>query len=631
MPVTKTNFINYSRCSRYVPLSEIKKDRLEADITYKQYKDEELADKISELLFSMYEIDEEGEEKDLIDVEDPQLKVMLPFYNRVELETGRIVDQVFGGKSTYAESTFSQESFGFTENAIKYLCYVDIYNESDGNINIIEVKATTSNKYLEGLKTGFRSSKNKKFDKFPIFYSDKKGIYHLKEELDNWNIKEEMPEENYIKNKNKLKDRYSDVGKYVYDLAVQRYFIEKDFKQTNREDFLPKVKYYLAVLNHDYVFDGTYVDKKAVYNKDENGNEIVRIFDLTKLTEEMQQMVNDDKNRVESYILNPDARECAIGKHCQHKAPSKCKFCKICFDKIPKYNSSLSYMNNGQGFKDEDGCVHKGLDLINEGYIDMLDVPENWIKNPNHTIQRNCLHFHTQYINKEKIKLAINNLNYPIYHLDFETFPCPFPRFKGEKCYTQSPFQFSLHIEREPGVCDKEKDNFSFLATKFDEDVREDLVKALVKYIDPSKGTLFAQNVSFEKSRILELSKIFPEYKEQLVKMTEIASDLLYIVRNNSSFYERMGYDKEEASIVNFYDEHLSGSYSIKKTLPVFSNLKYSDLDVQNGTQALVTYAMFPTLTKEEYDFKYNALLEYCKQDTWAMVEILWKLKEISK
>ena len=55
------------------------------------------------------------------------------------------------------------------------------------------------------------------------------------------------------------------------------------------------------------------------------------------------------------------------------------------------------------------------------------------------------------------------------------------------------------------------------------------------------------------------------------------------------------------------------------------------DLDVKNGTQALVTYAMFDRMTKDELDFKYNSLLEYCKQDTWAMVVILDKIREIVK
>jgi hypothetical protein len=182
--------------------------------------------------------------------------------------------------------------------------------------------------------------------------------------------------------------------------------------------------------------------------------------------------------------------------------------------------------------------------------------------------------------------------------LDFETFPCPLPRFKGEKCYTQSPFQFSLHIEREPGNCDKDKDHYEFLAADFNSDMREELVKKLCEYIDVDNGgTLFAQNVSFEKGRIKELAEVFPEYKNKLLKMVDMASDLLYIVRNNPPFYEALGYDKEDAKKVNYYHEKLSGSYSIKKTLPVLGDLKYDDLDVKNGTEALVTYATFPSLS----------------------------------
>ena len=159
-------------------------------------------------------------------------------------------------------------------------------------------------------------------------------------------------------------------------------------------------------------------------------------------------------------------------------------------------------------------------------------------------------------------------------------------------------------------------------------DEREELVKKLVEYIKPD-GTLFAQNVSFEKGRIKELSEIFPQYKEELLKIHATGSDLLYIVKGQPKFYESIGYDEVEAKKVNFYDSHLSGSYSIKKTLPVFSDLKYDDLDVKNGTEALVTYAMFSSMSKEELDFKYHSLLEYCKQDTWAMVVILDKIRKL--
>ena len=108
-------------------------------------------------------------------------------------------------------------------------------------------------------------------------------------------------------------------------------------------------------------------------------------------------------------------------------------------------------------------------------------------------------------------------------------------------------------------------------------------------------------------------------------------SDLLYIIKGNSDFYKSLNYSDSESKRVNFYDYRLSGSYSIKKTLPVFSDLSYSNLDVKNGTEALVTYASFKTMPSELKRLKYNSLLEYCKQDTWAMVVILDKIRELIK
>ena len=63
MAITKTNFINYTRCPRYAALDEVHKEKLDADISYKEYKDQELKENLSEIVSSIYEIDEEtGEE-----------------------------------------------------------------------------------------------------------------------------------------------------------------------------------------------------------------------------------------------------------------------------------------------------------------------------------------------------------------------------------------------------------------------------------------------------------------------------------------------------------------------------------------------------------------------------------------
>lgn len=623
MAITKTNFINYSRCPRYAALEEIKSEKLDADITYKEYKHEEESEQLKEILGSIFEDD--TYEVDLTNKVDKQMEAMMPYYKMVEIEAGRITKKYFGGKSVYAEDTFSQESFEFNKNGIKYICYVDIYNEVDNDINIIEVKATTSNKYVN-LKAS-----HKKGEKYSIFHFDKdKNCYYLKDEIEGYPLDSEMPLDAYLKQKEKLFDRYSSVGSYIFDLAIQRFILEGEYKESHNEERLKNVHYYLAVLNHNYVFDGTYEGKKAIYNPDNEGNEIVVFFDLTKVTEEYQNIIKQTEASLEEYLFNLNASPCPMGKWCERKKVKECIYLgPVCGKMIPAKNSSLNYLNNGFGFKTLDGERLKGLELINAGYINMLDIPEEWITSKKHEIQRDSLRFNRPYIDTEKIRAGLNALEYPIYHLDFETMPCPMPRFRGEKPYIQSPFEFSLHIEHAPGVCDKEKDNYIFLAKTFDNDEREELVKALCKYIDPDKGTLFAQNVAFEKGRIKELASIFPEYREKLMKMYNRGFDLLWLVNTKTELYEELGFDKERASLPNYYNKDLSGSYSIKKTLPVFSDLSYKDLTVKNGTEAIVAYASYNKMTKEEYDLYYEALRIYCQQDTWAMVVILQALREL--
>ena len=623
MAITKTNFINYSRCPRYAALEEIKSEKLDADITYKEYKHEEESEQLKEILGSIFEDD--TYEVDLTNKVNKQMEAMMPYYKMVEIEAGRITKKYFGGKSVYAEDTFSQESFEFNKNGIKYICYVDIYNEVDNDINIIEVKATTSNKYVN-LKAN-----HKKGEKYSIFHFDKdKNCYYLKDEIEGYPLDSEMPLDAYLKQKEKLFDRYSSVGSYIFDLAIQRFILEGEYKESHNEERLKNVRYYLAVLNHNYVFDGTYEGKKAIYNPDNEGNEIVVFFDMTKVTEEYQNIIKQTEASLEEYLFNLNASPCPMGKWCERKKVKECIYLgPVCGKMIPAKNSSLNYLNNGFGFKTLDGERLKGLELINAGYINMLDIPEEWITSKKHEIQRDSLRFNRPYIDTEKIRAGLNALEYPIYHLDFETMPCPMPRFRGEKPYIQSPFEFSLHIEHAPGVCDKEKDNYIFLAKTFDNDEREELVKALCKYIDPDKGTLFAQNVAFEKGRIKELAAIFPEYREKLMKMYNRGFDLLWLVNTKTELYEELGFDKERASLPNYYNKDLSGSYSIKKTLPVFSDLSYKDLTVKNGTEAIVAYASYNKMTKEEYDLYYEALRIYCQQDTWAMVVILQALREL--
>lgn len=622
MAITKTDFIEFSRCPRFVALEKVHQDRLDADVSYEEYKNKEYRLSIEELLASMYELEEDSNSLlSKVDVANKQLEAMMDYYKRVEEEAGILISKMFPGKTIYALETKNQESFDFSYRGLKFLCYVDIYNEVENNINIIEVKATTSKKYVN-LKGSYP-----KGEKYSIFKKEN-NIYKLKGEIKDYPLESEMPWNTYETLKSKLYNRYG-IGSYIYDLAVQRFIIEGEYKESKNEGSIKNINYYLAVLNADYVFDGTYENGHPIYNKDANGNELITLFDMNEITKDLQDKIKKDADFIYENLKKSDAAPCPLGSSCQYKKQTQCKFFNpICGSTIPKKNSSLSYMHNAKGFKDEFGNYHKGLDLINEGYQNMLDIPEQWIKNPNHKIQRESYQKNQIYINKKKINACLKQLEYPIYHLDFETFPCPIPRFKGESPFTQSPFEFSLHIEHSPGICDELKDNIVFLAETFT-DEREELIKTLLKNVNPNCGTLFAQNVAFEKGRIKELATIFPKYKDDLMKLYDRGFDLLWIVSNNQKLYEKLGF-QEESKLVNYYHKDLSGSYSIKKTLPLFSNLSYENLEVKNGTEAIIEYANYNKMSKEERMLKQEALRIYCRQDTWAMVEILNALREMS-
>ena len=298
------------------------------------------------------------------------------------------------------------------------------------------------------------------------------------------------------------------------------------------------------------------------------------------------------------------------------------------YDQFPEKNSLLMFMNKHHGFKDESGEKHEVYELVEEGYTSMIDIPHEWLTRRNNQIQRDVAITKKEFIDRDKIRSGIDLLKYPIYHLDFESFPCPLPRFKGERAYMQSLFQFSLHIEKSPGVCDKEKDHYEFLAYNMT-DLREELVEKLCYLIKDDGGSVLVFNQAFEKTRIKELAQFFPEHREKLLSINERLFDLMYIVKTNTKLFEDLGFGTDRAKTVNYYHEDLSGSYSIKKVLPIFSELTYNELEIGNGMEAVYAYAGFNDLSSAELEMKRHSLTLYCQQDTWAMVEILDSLRKI--
>lgn len=628
MYISKTRFINWTRCPMYFALDLKHNPGKKTDIDAERERREEI---MAELLAGMSSSSSEYEDNEEFDAtSSEELEALLPYYNQVEDEALKVAQKYFRGTfvADYKD-VHRQKLFEYKRGDHVYRCYVDIYNENDEEINIIEVKATTCKKFAD-MKF---SIGNKEY--FKLFVKDG-NIYRLNPSASSLSEKQS---EKFVKSKAKLLNRYSSEGKYPHDIAFQKWVIEHALCETG--DSRP-VNFYLAVLNNEYVYDGaTDANGKPVYNEIK-GQDVITFINMNETAEEYQSSIKKEIATLESYIETPHdiKAKCDVGHWCAWGANTECVFWKHCYQtlrNVPDSNSANKYLYSGN--TNWNGIYKGKYALVNGGLYSMKDIDQEWLQNENHLIQRECLDSGIEYIDKEKMQMWIDKLDYPIYHFDFEAFPCPLPRFKGESPYRQSVFEFSLHIEREPGVCDKEKDNVIFLAEDCVTDCREDLAKAIVEHFefdenDNLKGTMLAQNTSYEQGRLTELAELFPEYAPKLLAIRDKSADLIHLLKTDGSdgLYKQWGFDTERCKTINYYHKDLSGSYSIKKTLPVLvPNLSYDEMKkhtVSNGVQAYATYLNYDAEpgttrdmdTKEE---RIHALRLYCQQDTWAMVEIL--------
>jgi predicted RecB family nuclease len=197
-------------------------------------------------------------------------------------------------------------------------------------------------------------------------------------------------------------------------------------------------------------------------------------------------------------------------------------------------------------------------------------------------------------------------LKYPLYFMDFESVNPAIPRFAGMRPYDQIPFQWSVHVLKNPGT---ELEHYEFLATDAS-DPRREFISSLCGALGDS-GSIVVY-ASFETLRLADLAGWLPEFAERIKSIQDRLWDLLPVVRNH------------------VYHPKFAGSYSIKNVLPALvPGMTYEGMDVANGTDAGVAWESLVrgNLGQSEPDRIKKALLDYCGQDTLAMVKLLEGLR----
>ena len=354
-----------------------------------------------------------------------------------------------------------------------------------------------------------------------------------------------------------------------------------------------------------------YINREYVKGKLPVEDELDKFFnieDITDIALEKQGEIREKIDMINRYMdehgeYNEPVKELGI----QCFKPYPCDFWDYCTRNLPKPNVfDIADMRKDQMFKRYYDRKVSFEDLINEDlnpkYLQQIDLELN-DKGPE--------------INKEAIANLLNSLKYPLYFIDYESYNVPIPEIEGTHPYQQLPFQYSLHIIREEGAPLEHKE---FLAEPDDNDFIRHFAESMVNDLSED-GSVIVYNKVFEESHVnKKLAEMFPDLKDEIYRINGNMVDFRVPFMNR-----------------DYYVKEMEGSNSIKYVLPALypndPELNYDNLPmVHNGGEASEAFLSLrdKSLESMHEDIK-NGLLIYCKLDTYAMVKIWEKFKEVTK
>jgi hypothetical protein len=373
---------------------------------------------------------------------------------------------------------------------------------------------------------------------------------------------------------------------YPWDVAFQKYCYESTGLKIN--------KCFVMHINNQYIRQGKI-----------NAGEF---FVKADITDEVEELIKDVPANVKLLFKIISLKECPE------------------FKKGEEYHEDeLGVHANDQFWKEHPECDildlyyggKRAIELFNSGVLTIKDMcEEHYDKlNEKQKIQHKCSKSGKHYCDMEELNSFINELKYPLYFLDFETYGTAIPLYDGLKPYQQIPFQYSLHVIKKKGAKPK---HHSFIANG-SEDPRPEFIKSLKKNLG-TKGTIITYNQSFEQGRLKEVGEYYPLYLKWVDSVIKRMVDLLVPFRNFA-----------------YYHPEQKGSASLKSVLPVLTGKSYEGYEIANGGDASTAYYFIThgsidgkKATPEQIKKVREDLEKYCGLDTEGMIWILDKLIELS-
>jgi hypothetical protein len=374
-----------------------------------------------------------------------------------------------------------------------------------------------------------------------------------------------------VKSSTEVKDVHLD------DAAIQYYVLAGSG--------IPVSKTFIVTINNQYVRQGD-IEPLKLFN----------ISNITRIIEDKQKGIPTQIKMLRE-IIGGDIPDIDIGEYCSN--PYDCDFTGHCWSHLPD-NSVFDLC----------GSNKKKFALYRKGILRMEDAPLDELES-RQQFQVEAFLKRLEKISSEDVRDFIDSLWYPIFFLDFETISQAVPPFDGIRPYQNIAFQYSLHYVERKGANPK---HLEYLAEP-GEDPREAIAKRLSKEI-PTDACVLAYNKTFEIGILKNLKEWCPKHSKMMDKIIANIMDL-----------------KDPFSKRHIYHWKMNGSASLKKVLPaLIPEMTYEGMEVSHGGEAQEAYyAMCAAKDVRERNKMRKALLDYCKQDTLAMVKLLEKINRMIK
>ena len=252
-------------------------------------------------------------------------------------------------------------------------------------------------------------------------------LYEIK--MSSTEAEDEEGEDGQPKKVNKKKEL-----QYEYDLAFQANVVEACGVRLNRK--------YLVRLNKHYVRSG---------DLDFTPGALFVIEDKTEVVEKLQPIAADEMRLAHDCLVRLTAPPAPCP--CYYKGrKAHCTAFTYINPQVPAYSvHDLYRIGNSKPYLKE---------LLDEGVLHIADVPIDDRLKPKESKdpakQSKPRKLNQVLVHKSKeplvdlvsLKAELDTLKFPLYFLDYETYPTAIPPFSGYHPYQHIVFQYSLHVVR---------------------------------------------------------------------------------------------------------------------------------------------------------------------------------------